>query len=436
MMPADFLWGAATSAYQIEGATHEDGRGESIWDSFAAIPGKIADGSTGEPADEHYHRARDDVALMREVGLRAYRFSVAWPRVQPEGRGRPNAAGLDFYDRLVELLLESGIRPFVTLYHWDLPQALQDRGGWANRETIDRFADYADIVSHRLGGRAHDWITHNEPWVVAWLGHATGVHAPGLADPALYPRVAHNLLLSHGAATPVVRGNVRGGAAGVGIVLNLSPVEPASVREEDERAALIHDGVLNRWYLDALFKGVYPADILERQPIAVEADELETIATPIDFLGVNYYSRAVVRMGPDGRPVQTRPAGEYTAMGWEVYPQGLYDLLTRLTRDYHPPALYVTENGAAFADAPGPDGAVHDPRRVAYLEAHVEQAARAVAAGVPLRGYFVWSLLDNWEWAEGYTKRFGLVYVDYTTQARTIKDSGRWYSRFIAREGG
>ena len=435
MMPADFLWGAATSAYQIEGAAHEDGRGQSIWDSFAAIPGKIADGSTGEPAADHYHRARDDVALMREVGLHAYRFSVAWPRVQPEGRGRPNAAGLDFYDRLVELLLESGIRPFVTLYHWDLPQALQDRGGWANRETIDRFADYAEIVSHRLGDRVHDWITHNEPWVVAWLGHATGVHAPGLADPALYPRVAHNLLLAHGVATPVVRGNVRGGAAGVGIVLNLSPVEPASARDEDERTALIHDGVLNRWYLDALFKGVYPADILERQPIEVETSEMETIATPIDFLGVNYYSRAVVRMGPGGRPAQTRPAGEYTAMGWEVYPQGLYDLLTRLTRDYHPPALYVTENGAAFADAPGPDGAVHDPRRVAYLEAHVEQAARAVAAGVPLRGYFVWSLLDNWEWAEGYTKRFGLVYVDYTTQARTIKDSGHWYSRFIAREG-
>ena len=435
MMPADLLWGAATSAYQIEGATHEDGRGESIWDTFAAIPGKIADGSTGEPADDHYHRAHDDVALMREVGLRAYRFSVAWPRVQPEGRGRPNAAGLDFYDRLVELLLESGIRPFVTLYHWDLPQALQDRGGWANRETIDRFADYADIVSHRLGDRVHDWMTHNEPWVVAWLGHATGVHAPGLAAPALYPRVAHNLLLSHGMAAPVVRGNVRGGTAGVGIVLNLSPVEPASARDEDERAALIHDGVLNRWYLDALFKGVYPADILERHPIAVEADELETIATPIDFLGVNYYSRAVVRMGPAGRPAQTRPAGEYTEMGWEVYPQGLYDLLTRLTRDYHPPALYVTENGAAFADVPGPDGAVHDPRRVAYLEAHVEQAAHAVAAGVPLRGYFVWSLLDNWEWAEGYTKRFGLVYVDYTTQARTIKDSGRWYSRFIAGEG-
>jgi beta-glucosidase len=436
MMPADFLWGAATSAYQIEGATHEDGRGQSIWDSFAAIPGKIADGSTGEPADDHYHRAHDDVALMREVGLRAYRFSVAWPRVQPQGRGRPNAAGLDFYDRLVELLLESGIRPFVTLYHWDLPQALQDRGGWTNRETIDRFADYADIVSHRLGDRVHDWITHNEPWVVAWLGHATGVHAPGLADPALYPRVAHNLLLSHGVAMPVVRSNVRGGAAGVGIVLNLSPVEPASERDEDERAALIHDGVLNRWYLDALCKGVYPADILERQPIAVETDELETIARPIDFLGVNYYSRAVVRMGPDGRPVQTRPDGEYTAMRWEVYPQGLYDLLTRLTRDYHPPALYVTENGAAFADVPGPDGAVHDPRRVAYLEAHVEQVARAVAAGVPLRGYFVWSLLDNWEWAEGYSKRFGLIYVDYTTQARTIKDSGHWYSRFIAREGG
>src|SRR5437764_5334086 len=288
MMPADFLWGAATCAYQIEGATHEDGRGQSIWDSFAAN---------------------------------------------------------------------------------------------------------ADIVSQRLGDRVHDWITHNEPWVVAWLGHATGIHAPGLADPALYPRVAHNLLLSHGEATPVVRGNVHGGAARVGITLNLSPVEPASERDEDERARLIRDGVLNRWYLDALFKGACPADILERQPIEVETGEMETIATPIDFLGVNYYSRAVVRMGPGSRPEQTRPAGEYTAMGWEVYPQGLYDLLTRIKRDYHPPALYVTENGAAFADEVGPDGAVHDPRRVAYLEAHVEQAARAIAAGGPLRGHFAWSLL-------------------------------------------
>jgi len=447
MTPAetDFVWGAATAAYQIEGATREDGRGESIWDSFAARPGRIADGSSGEPADDHYHRTRDDVALMRELGLQAYRFSVAWPRVQPEGRGAPNRLGLDFYDRLVDRLLENGIRPFGALYHWDLPRAIQDRGGWAERDTVERFAEFADIVSYRLGDRVRDWITHNEPWVVAHLGHVTGEHAPGLTRPDLYPRVAHHLLLSHGAAVPIVRGNVRGPGrpAQVGITLNLSPIEPASAHDEDERAAIIRDGELNRWYLDALFRGRYPADMLERLPLLeIETGEMERIATPIDFLGVNYYTRQVVKMGPGETPRDARPAGgstasdgEYTEMGWEVYPRGLYDLLTRLKRDYDPPALYITENGAAFIDEVGPDGAAPDARRVAYLQGHIEEALRARAEGVPLRGYFVWSLLDNWEWAHGYTKRFGIVHVDYATQTRTIKESGYWYQRLIAGEG-
>lgn len=438
MMPADFMWGVATSAYQIEGATREGGRGESIWDRFAAVPGRIADGSSGEPACDHYHRVAEDADLLRELGIGAYRFSVAWPRIQPEGRGGPNRAGLDFYDRLVDLLLERGIRPFATLYHWDLPQTIQERGGWANRDTTERFVEYADMVSYRLGDRVHAWITHNEPWVVAHLGHVTGEHAPGLRRPDLYTRVAHHLLLSHGMAVPEIRRNART-AAQVGITLNLSPVEPASERDEDEQAAIVRDGALNRWYLDPIFKGAYPADMLERQPIEVERRDLETIAAPIDFLGVNYYTREVVTMAPDGTPRTVRPvngSGEYTAMDWEVYPRGLYDLLTRLKRDYDPPALYVTENGAAFEDTVVSDGIAQDARRAAYLQAHTEEALRAAADGVPLKGYFAWSLLDNWEWAFGYTKRFGLVHVDYATQARTVKGSGRWYARLIAGEEG
>lgn len=435
MMPADFLWGAATAAYQIEGATREDGRGESVWDRFASLPGKIVDGSSGEPADDHYHRVRGDVALMRELGLNAYRFSVSWTRVQPDGRGRPNQAGLDFYERLVETLLQNNLRPFVTLYHWDLPQPIQDQGGWANRDTVDRFVEFSDMVAYRLGDRVHDWITQNEPWVVAYLGHVLGIHAPGLTDPAIYPRVSHHLLLSHGLAVPIIRAHARNGAARVGIALNLTPVYPDSERGDDERAAVIRDGQLNRWYLDPLFKGAYPADMLERMPLEVESSDLRTIATPIDFLGVNYYTRSVVTMNQRDEPEDVSvPGVERTAMDWEVYPQGLYDLLTRLHRDYSPPAMYITENGAAFDDVPGAHGVVHDERRTAYLEAHLEQAARAIADGVPLRGYFAWSLLDNWEWAQGYTKRFGLVYVDYATQKRTVKDSGRWYARLIAGE--
>lgn len=436
MMPSDFLWGAATSAQQVEGAVREGGRGEGIWDHFAAIPGKIADGSGPEPGAGHYERVYEDVALMRELGLRAYRFSLAWPRVQPLGSGPANRAGLDFYDRLVDLLLESGIRPFATLYHKDLPQAVQQRGGWASRDTVERFAEYADMVAYRLGDRVHDWVTFNEPQTVAYLGHVTGQHAPGLANPALYTRVAHHLLLAHGTAVPVLRGHVRGGPARIGIALNLSPIYAASEHDEDGRAAVIRDGVLNRWFLDALFKGAYPADIVERQPIEYETGDMATIAAPLDFLGVNYFRREVVTMGPDDEPREAQPrGGERTAMGWEVYPPGLYEILARLARDYQPACLYVTENGAAFADEPGPDGAVRDPRRVAYLEAHVEQAARAIDAGVPLKGYFVWSLLDNWEWTEGYSRRFGLIYVDFRTQERTIKESGDWYARLLAGEG-
>jgi len=443
--PSDFLWGVATSAYQIEGATDVDGRGESIWDRFAAVPGNIEDGGDARVACDHHRRWREDLELLRWLGVKAYRFSVAWPRVLPHGRGAVNARGLDFYDRLVDALLEAGIAPFVTLYHWDLPQALQDRGGWPVRDTADAFVEYADHVSMRLGDRVRHWITHNEPWCIATLGHELGAHAPGLRDPALGLAAAHHLLLSHGRAVPVLRRNAPG--AEVGIVLNLVPAEPAGEGEADREAARWFDGFFNRWYLDPLFRGAYPPDALADrvarghlksvEPPFVAAGDLGAIAAPIDFLGVNYYSRALMAGGaPGGRgppePVQVPPPGDPTDMGWEVHPRGLSELLLRLHREYRPPRFYVTENGAAYGDAPGPDGRIRDARRVAFLRGHLQAAAGAIAGGVPLAGYFHWSLLDNFEWGHGYTKRFGLVWVDYATQARLPKDSAAWYRDAIA----
>ena len=441
--PPDFLWGAATSAYQIEGGARADGRGDSIWDAFCRVPSAVLDGETGDVACDHYHRWPDDVRLMARLGLKAYRFSVAWPRVLPEGASRINPAGLDFYDRLVDALLAAGVRPFVTLYHWDLPTALQDRGGWPNPESVGWFAEYTDAVSRRLGDRVRDWITHNEPWVAAVLGYGTGVHAPGLRDLASALRAAHHLLLSHGEAIPILRRNSPG--ARVGIVLNLSPVYPVSETEADRAAARRKDGFLNRWFLDVLYRGAYPYDMLayyhEQWPSFLDfpAAELTRIAAPTDFLGVNYYTRQVVRHDPQGVEAQAQAVrvegAEYTHNDWEVHPAGLAELLLRLHRDYAPAALYVTENGASFPDWPGADGKVNDERRVAYLRAHLVEAHRAIRAGVPLRGYFVWSLLDNFEWAMGYSQRFGLVYVDYPTQRRMVKASGHWYADVIRANG-
>ena len=443
--PSDFLWGVATSAYQIEGAVDVDGRGESFWDRFVAVPGNVEDGGDGRVACDHYRRWREDVGLLRWLGVDAYRFSVAWPRVLPHGRGAVNERGLDFYDRLVDALLEAGIAPFATLYHWDLPQPLQDRGGWPARETADAFVEYADRVSMRLGDRVRHWITHNEPWCIATLGHEQGQHAPGLRDPARALAAAHHVLLSHGRAVPVLRRNAPG--AEVGIVLNLVPAEPAGDRDADRDAARWFDGFFNRWYLDPLFRGAYPADAVAdrvaRGHLAsgelpfVAPGDLGAIATPTDFLGVNYYTRALMAGGaPAGggppAPVQAAASGEPTDMGWEVHPRGLRDLLLRLHREYRPPRLYVTENGAAYADAPGPDGRVRDGRRVHYLLGHLRAAAGAIAEGAPLAGYFHWSLLDNFEWGHGYTKRFGLVWVDYPTQRRLPKDSAAWYRAAIA----
>ena len=439
--PEGFLWGAATSAYQIEGAVAEDGRGESIWDRFSHTPGKTYEGHTGDVACDHYHRYRADVQEMARLGLKAYRFSIAWPRIFPEGRGAPNTRGLDFYRRLVDELLRRDITPVATLYHWDLPQALQDRGGWANRDTAHRFADYAAYVFDRLDDGVAYWITHNEPFVVAILGHVTGEHAPGLQDPVVAFQVAHHLLLSHGLALQAYRqGGRRRGQ--IGITLNLSPVHPAGDRAEDEAAARRVDGLLNRWFLDPIFRGSYPADMVEHfgqrlglpLPEAIEAD-LRLISQGIDFLGVNYYTRQMVQHDPGELFLQMRQVpgpGPKTEMGWEVYPAGLGELLRRLHAEYTKETpIFVTENGAAYKDTVAPDGGVHDADRIAYLRDHLLELSKVIEQGVPVKGYFLWSLMDNFEWAHGYSKRFGILYVDFDTQARLWKDSARWYRRVI-----
>ncbi|MBC7233942.1 MAG: beta-glucosidase [Chloroflexi bacterium] len=438
--PQSFLWGVSTSAYQIEGAVDEDGRGLSIWDTFCRQPGKVRNGENGDVAADHYHRWQEDVHIMAELGLKAYRFSIAWPRILPSGYGAVNPKGLDFYGRLVDALLAKGIEPFPTLYHWDLPQALQDRGGWPNRDTAYYFAEYAQVIAEALGDRVTYWITHNEPFVAAVLGYFTGEHAPGVQDPVAAFQAGHHLLLSHGLAAQALRETARL-RPHVGIALNLSPVYPASESEADRQAAVRFDGVLNRMFLDPLFRRQYPQDLLNLlgglfpQP---EPGDLDRIGAPLDFLGVNYYSRIVVRHDPEFpliQAVQVQPEGaEYSQM-WEIYPQGMYDLLTRIWADYRPAYVLVTENGIPVADAPDLDGRVRDERRIRYLRDHLVQVHRAMSDGVPLRGYFVWSLLDNFEWAHGYAMRFGLVYVDYATQQRIVKDSGRWYAQVVAENG-
>jgi beta-glucosidase len=436
--PAGFRFGAAMAAYQIEGAVAEDGRGASIWDTFCRRPGMVAGGDTGDVACDHYHRWREDLDLMASLGIESYRFSIAWPRVQPDGRGPWNRSGLDFYRRLAEGLRERGIEAVATLYHWDLPQALQAAGGWAVRDTAERFAEYAAAMARELGDVVDGWITHNEPWVVAFLGHAEGVKAPGLRDWPTALRVAHHLLLSHGLATQALRAVTA--VVPVGIALNLAPV-----RSEDPVAARRMDGHLNRWFLDPLLRRRYPDDMLAHYarrygPLdVVRAGDMETIAQPLDFLGVNYYFPPRVRAEPSRQPLELAtvlPPPPTTAMGWEVDPDGLHELLVRLRRDYGEVAIYITENGAAFEDGPVVNGTLEDPRRVQYLTSHLRALARAVADGVDVRRYFAWSMLDNFEWEHGYAKRFGLVYVDYATQRRVPKRSGLWYRDFIARARG
>ncbi|MER5884065.1 GH1 family beta-glucosidase [Streptomyces sp. NPDC001941] len=433
--PAGFTWGTATSAYQIEGAVAEDGRAPSIWDTFSRVPGAVDGGDHGDTACDHYHRWPEDVALMRTLGTDAYRLSVAWPRVLPFGDGRVNGPGLDFYDRLVDGLLEAGITPSVTLYHWDLPQALQDRGGWNERGTAEALAGYASAVAGRLGDRVTQWATLNEPLCSAWIGHLEGRMAPGLTDLPTAVRASYHLLLAHGLAVQAVRAAVPG--AQVGLVTNHSTVEPASTRPEDLAAAARMDGHTNRWWLDPVYGRGFPADMRELYGVELpeRPGDLETIAAPLDWHGLNYYFPVTVEDDPGGPVPHAREVRladvPRTYMDWQVDAGGLEALLMRLTDDYGVSRLYVTENGSAYPDAVGPDGAVHDPERTAYLEGHLAACARAVRKGAPLAGYYAWSLLDNFEWAYGYDKRFGLVHVDYETQKRTVKTSGRRYAEII-----
>ena len=436
MFTSDFLWGVATSSYQIEGSTDKEGRGESIWDRFAHTPGKIKDGSNGDVACAHYIRYADDIRLMSEIGVNAYRFSIAWPRVLPKGFGTINQSGLDFYSRLVDELLAANIVPAVTLYHWDLPQALQDRGGWGTRDTTKAFSEYAHVVSKALGDRVKLWITHNELWCTSFLGHHSGIFAPGKKDFGLALQAAHHVLLSHGMAVPVIRDEVRNNAA-VGIAPNIAYPYPASDSQSDADAARRYDGFFNRWFLDPLAGRGYPEDMWEcyqGYTPQMEEYDLETIAAPIDFLGINYYNPDRITGDSGGDPPFARsipePSRKQTA-DREIYAPGLYESLLRLHQDYAFPAIYITENGAAYPDTIADDGQVHDTERIKFLETHFEQAARAIEAGIPLKGYFVWSLMDNFEWSEGYSLRYGIIYVDFQSQTRILKDSAKWYRRFI-----
>jgi beta-glucosidase len=430
--PAGFVWGVATSAFQIEGAAVEDGKGESIWDVFCRSPGAIADGSDGDIACDHYHRWQEDLDLIADLGVAAYRFSVSWPRIRPTGDGAWNAKGLDFYERLVDGLLRRGIQPYLTLNHWDLPQSLQLQGGWANRDTCHRFVEYALKINAVLGDRLAAITTHNEPWVMSILGHKRGVFAPGLKDRATAMQVSHHLLLSHGLAVNALRQD--GCQAKLSIVLNLSPMHPASESPDDLAKTVLEDGLLLRWYMDPLFKGSYPEDVvafLGEDAPRVQAGDLKAIAAPLDFLGINYYSRSVVSAA--GAWDVHLSGRQLTEMGWEVYPEGLTELLVRLSHDYRLPPIYVTENGGAFKDT-FENGCVHDVQRTDYIARHIAAVSDAIAQGVNMEGYMVWSLMDNFEWASGYEKRFGIVHVDYPSQRRTLKDSALWYQSFLKRQ--
>lgn len=454
--PKDFLWGASTSAYQIEGAVYEDGRGLSVWDRFATMPGRTYQGQTGEVAADHYHRMEEDVALMASLNLNSYRFSLSWPRILPEGVGAVNARGLDFYDRLVDSLLARGIKPLVTLHHWDLPVALYDRGGWLSRETAYAFADYAEVVARRLGDRVTWWLTHNEPWCISYLGYAQGLHAPGLRDVQKAVIVGHHVLLSHGLAVQRMRPYLQAEAQ-AGIAIDFYPVYAADNQPETLRGVRQADAFRNRWFLDPVLKGSYPDGLFASMGVQgppIEPLDMQIIATPLDFLGVNYYSRMLVEGIDQGaasangevsnagvhassyRTIGQISGSAYTEMGWEIFPAGLANILARLQREYAPRALVVTESGAAFPDQWDGNGHVSDQQRINYLHAHIESVAHVISQGVPVKGYCVWSLLDNYEWSEGYRKRFGLVYVDYPTQRRIVKDSGLWYANFIRQQQG
>jgi beta-glucosidase len=463
--PASFLWGSATASYQIEGAATEDGRGPSIWDTFSKTPGKVRDGDTGDVACDHYHRMPEDVAIMADLGLQAYRFSIAWPRVVPTGSGAVNRVGLDFYSRLVDELLARSISPLATLYHWDLPQPLEDDGGWTNRATAERFAEYAAVVGEALGDRVPTFTTLNEPWCSAYLGYSSGVHAPGHTSNAESLAAVHHLNLAHGLGATALR-SVLPPTGQVSVTLNLANVRAASDSAADVEAARHVDGISNRVFLGPMLQGEYPADVLEdlrhiTDWSFVRDGDTKLINVPLEILGINYYSPARVAaatpellaqlggrwtndpMGTDGPSsypgtdlaVSVPQDGPYTAMHWRIEPGSLTELLERVHRDHPDMPLMITENGAAFDDVVSADGAVHDAERITYLEGHIGAVHDAIAAGVDVRGYFLWSLMDNFEWAFGYSKRFGIVRVDYPTSERMPKDSARWYRDVIARNG-
>ncbi|MBC8100872.1 MAG: beta-glucosidase [Armatimonadetes bacterium] len=439
--PKQFAWGTATSSYQIEGGGLDYGRSETIWDRFARTPGKVANGDTGDVACDHIHRYRDDIQLMRTMGVDVYRFSIAWARIFPAGTGAVNQPGLDFYSSVVDTLLEVGITPYVTLYHWDLPQALQDRGGWENPDSIGWYTDYTDLVTRTLGDRVTHWITHNEPYVIAMLGNLTGLHAPGKQDPAAAYAVAHHVLLSHGAAVPVIRRNVA--QAQVGITLDQTYSYPYSNRHEDRMAARRFAAFHNDWFLDPVFRGTYPADLVKHlEPTGalakVDVSAIAGAHVPLDFLGINYYTRNIIAHDASDPLLQISyhhmPDKDHTAMGWEVYPDGLLHTLVYLHNAYNPPAIYITENGCAYTDPAPADGVVQDPERTRYVQLHLDAVSQAIDLGVPVAGYFAWSFMDNFEWAEGYDKRFGLYHVDFETQQRTPKASALYYRDRIATE--
>jgi beta-glucosidase len=434
--PKDFIWGCATSSYQIEGAWDEDGKGESIWDRFCHTPDHIRNGDTGDVACDHYHRYREDVALMKELGLNGYRFSISWPRVFPQGKGPVNQKGLDFYSRLVDELLAAGITPFPTLYHWDLPQALQDEGGWGNRDTAQHFADYCAAAVDHLGDRVKDWMVFNEPWVFTVLGHMIGLLAPGIRDSSLALRTTHIANLAQGLAVRAVRAT--GKPRAVGTAFSMAGMYPASDGDEDRAATERMHGFTNVWFLETAQNGRYP-DVYEGgtdlERLGVQPGDMEIVKAPLDFIGINLYSRTVVANDPQDANLRARivavPDVERTDFGWEVYPEAIHQAIMRIWNDYRLP-IYITENGCAYGDGPDENGAINDDRRISFLGRYIGQVGQAISDGADVRGYYHWTLTDNFEWAEGYAKRFGLVYVDFPTQRRIVKKSGYWYRDLVA----
>lgn len=444
VFPKGFFWGTATASYQIEGARNEDGKGDSIWDRFAHTPGKIKNGDTGDIACDSYHRWRDDIALMRAMNLNSYRFSISWPRVQRSGSGAVNSKGVDYYSRLVDALLEARIRPFVTLYHWDLPQALEDAGGWPNRDTAARFSDYAQLVAQALGDRVQDWMLFNEPAAFVDLGYLDGTHAPGRTSLLDFLSATHVVNLAQGAGFRALK-SIRPGAR-VGSAFSMSACEPATNSDEDKLAAERAHAITNVWFLEPALRGRYPEALtfLPERAMGIKSGDMEKIRAPLDFIGINLYYRLIASApGAMERaahaqewlfPVKMEGGreGPKTDIGWEVWPKALYDMVMRITRDYNRPVIEITESGCSYNDGPDATGAVHDTRRIAYHHEYLSAVARSMADGADVRGYHAWSLLDNFEWAEGYSQRFGLTYVDFKSQQRTIKDSGRWYSKVAA----